>query len=340
MRILPPPEVNTDEWSTDVPMLERADWLGVSPADAARSGKRWSQDPGLRPWLDRADAEEQIQARLERGLVSPDEAGLLTRFVREGYFVVENAIEGDETVWLDDYMRDLDGVWTADREQPGLQLMSVRLDGEKREPLAHAELLRWPLELRLELRDSQSWRIHYYQSHSPAAWELAKARKLARMTYLLLDANPVLLNLTAYKYSSQSGCHQDMLFYHLHPPILIGVWVACEDVRPETGRLVVYPGSHRVPIWPGFANYPQTNYRTCHGDLQGDQYRYVCDAVADSEQVPLTVNRGDAIFTHGMLVHRAEEVAKRGADSRFSLVYHYTVPGADKRSEVEGPFNY
>lgn len=335
------PKVDTTGWGDKVAMNRAPDWSGVTPEDIAGHGRRWPQDPADRPWFDSENAERELARRHAEGLVSGIEASLLKQWLRDGYFVLENAIEPDHAGLLDQYANDLDAVWTANEEIPGLQLMSVRVDGVKREPMDHAELLSMPLEQRLALRDSQSWRIHYFQAFTNAGLQLASSNRLMRMANLLLDRDPTLLNLTAYKYSSVSGAHQDVLFYHLHPPrYFVGIWLACEDVSPETGPLEVYPGSHSVPPWPGFENYPQTNYRTAHPDAHKAQFQYVRDAVAQTPPITLPVRKGDAIFTHGLLVHGARDVDVRGPKSRFSMVLHYSVPGANRIDEIEGSFNY
>lgn len=341
MTIRAHPRVDTTGWGDKVLMNRAPDWTGISPGDLTGRGKRWPQDPPDRPWFDSSDAERELGRRHADGSISDQEATLLGQWLRDGYFVLENAIEPAAFDLLDDYANDLDGVWTAEEAIPGLQLMSVRVDGTKREPMDHAELLAMPLEQRLELRDSQSWRIHYFQAFTDAGLRLASTERLMRMAYLLLGRDPRLLNLTAYKYSSVSGAHQDVLFYHLHPPrYFVGIWLACEDVSPETGPLEVYPGSHNVPPWPGFDNYPQTNFRTAHPEAYKAQFKYICDAVAETPSTTLPVRKGDAIFTHGLLVHGAQDVPARGAKSRFSMVLHYSIPGADKINEIEGAFNY
>ena len=316
-------------------------WEGISPQEVAKRGQQWDQDPARRPWFDQDDAEQKIDTWVAEDLISTDEAKLLSQWVVEGYFVLPGAIESSQDGLLDEYSQELDDLWTATEPVEGLQFMSVRVDGKKHEPLDHSELLTWPLEQRLAIRDSQSWRIHYYQAFSRPGLELASADKLMRLSNLLMGTDPELLNLTTYKYSSQSGCHQDMFFYHLHPANhFVGIWIACEDVLPDSGRLVIYPRSHRLDPWHGFGNYPQTNYRTYHPESHREQFAFVNNAVSDIAPLPMEVKRGDAIFTHGLTIHSAEEVQVRGDKSRFSMVLHYSVPSANKIDDVVGPFNY
>jgi len=341
MEILTPPEVGTERWTTKVRQYDLPDYRGVAPDAFVRRGKPWDQDPMLRPWFDRRGASSKVDALVAAGLVTADEESLLRLWITDGYFVLPHAVEPSEFHVIDQYVHDLDAVWTTDQVLDGLQISGVYIDGVKRGPIHHAEVLKWPMDVRLRLRDQQTWRIHYYHPYSPAGLELAKSRRILRLTHLLLDNQPELLNLTTYKYSSEVALHQDLWFYHLHPANhIVGIWFACEDVYPDTGPLAVYPGTQNVPMWPGFPNYPQTSYRTCHPSAHAGIETYLAENVQGIERVILPIKKGDAIFLNGLLVHDAEKVQQRGSHSRFSIVFHYTIPGANKAGEVEGPFNY
>lgn len=336
---------STDEWKTDnwvgkERMYDPPDWFGVSPEVVAARGRPWNQNYADGPWFDHDGAEERIQARLEQGSINEEEAELLTQWVREGYFVLKGAVPESDFDVVDQYVEDLDGLWTADTPSDGLQIMSLHLDDKPPGPTDHAELLSWPEEKRLWLRDNQLWRIHYYHPHSEAASSLTKANRILRMTQLLLDEDPVLINSIAFKYGSQVGLHQDLCAYHIHPANrLIGVWLGCEDVRAEAGPLGVFPGTHRVQLWEGWNNYPQTNLRTCHLETRDAQAHYLSAAVENVERKPLTVKKGDAIFQHPLLIHGGDRIADRTA-TRVSMVIHYSVAGGDRMHEVEGPFNW
>jgi hypothetical protein len=340
MEFMPHGEVSTDGWTAKVHQYPFPDHSSA-PGTFLTRGRKWPQVPSDRPWFDQAGASERVEDLRRQGLVTRDEERLMLQFIHDGYFVIERAIDESQFDLLDAYNRGLDDVWTTDQVLDGLQVSGLRVDGTRRNPIAHAELISWPLEKRIHLRDTETWRIHYYQPYTKPGLEIAKARRLVRMAELLLQRNPVLLNLTTYKYSSEVALHQDMWFYHLHPANhLVGVWLACEDVTPDTGPLAVYPGSHKLPMWPGFANYPQTNYRTCLPSTHDEIEAYLRSGVEDTSRVVLPVKKGDAIFLNGLLVHDADKVRKRGQHSRFSIVLHYTVAGANKADEVEGPFNY
>ena len=331
-------DVNFDEWVGKERMYAPPDWHGVSPDVVARRGKAWNQDPNAGPWLDREDAQEQILSRLEAGLITAEEAKMLQQWETDGYFIFENAITDSEL--LDDYVHDLDDLWTTDKELPGLQVMSLHIEGRKPGPIDHAEILSWPMEKRLKVRDSNLWRIHYHHPHTRAGLNITKTDNIVRMCQLILDEPPALINAIGFKYGSQVGLHQDLGAYHIHPANrLIGVWVACEDVHPGAGPLSVYPGTHRVPHWPGWNNYPQTSLRTCHLETRDAQARYLADAVKGLEWDPLPVKKGDVIFQHSLQIHGGDKITEPDR-TRCSMVLHYSIAGGDKMHEVEGPFNW
>ncbi|MDD9947566.1 MAG: phytanoyl-CoA dioxygenase family protein [Myxococcales bacterium] len=340
MAILSDRPWNTEKWVGTERMHDPPDWHGVSPEIVAKRGKPWSQDYTDGPWLDQNGALDKIQRRLGEGAISDEEAELLRRWVVDGYFVLREAIEKPDFGLLDRYQKDLNELWTTDTELPGLQVMSLHIPGRLPGPVDHAEILSWPMEKRVYLRDSQLWRIHYYHPHTAAGLALTKAPRLLRMCSLLLDEDPVLINSIGFKYGSQVGLHQDICAYHIHPANrLIGIWLAAEDVNAAAGPLGVFPGTHKAGMWKGWKNYPQTSLRTCHLDTRDAQAEFLAEVVEGVPRKPLVVNKGDAIFQHPLLTHGGDKIQDRAA-SRFSLVLHYSVEGGDKMHEMEGPFNW
>jgi ectoine hydroxylase-related dioxygenase (phytanoyl-CoA dioxygenase family) len=139
---------------------------------------------------------------------------------------------------------------------------------------------------------------------------------------------------------SQQHLHQDMAVFHIYPhDYLVGAWIACEDVRPECGPLVIHAGSHRIPMFPGFTDYPQTNLRTADAATAAAYERWIDAVAADHPRHEFLAKKGEVLFWHGMLAHGGAPVATPGT-TRKSMVLHYTVRGADRGREVRGPFNW
>lgn len=331
---------STVDWAGQERMYSPVDWHGVSPAVIAQRGKQWNQDPADVPWLDRPNPENTLRARRINDLISEEEEKFLLQWITDGYFIIKDVLDQGQHDLLDDYVRFLNDLWLSEEVLNGLQLMSLHIPGRAPGPIDHAEILRWPLAMRLEVRDSQQWRIHYQHPYSNAAMKLTKASQVLRMCSLILDEPAVLLNSIGLKYSSQSGLHQDLCAYHIHPANrLVGGWLAAENVNPKAGPLLVYPGTHRVPMWPGWNNYPQTNLRTCHLETRYAETAYLTEAVKGITPVPILLNKGDVMLQHSLLIHSAAKIEDKSA-TRYSMVLHYGAKGVDKMHEVEGPFNY
>jgi ectoine hydroxylase-related dioxygenase (phytanoyl-CoA dioxygenase family) len=139
---------------------------------------------------------------------------------------------------------------------------------------------------------------------------------------------------------SEQALHQDMAVFHIWPcNFLIGAWIACEDVAEGSGPLVLYPGSHRAPFFPGFTQYRQTNLRTADRETFRRYQDYVDDLATRFERREFRATKGQVLLWHGMLIHGGAAIARRGT-SRKSMVLHYSVRGADRGREVHGPFNW
>jgi ectoine hydroxylase-related dioxygenase (phytanoyl-CoA dioxygenase family) len=143
--------------------------------------------------------------------------------------------------------------------------------------------------------------------------------------------------LTFINGSEQSG-HQDTIHLTPYPAgYMCGVWIALEDVKPESGELFVYPGSHRTP-------------RLRAADLGlakvTDNYSaYVAFDAAISEllreggyeRMAYRPKAGDILVWHENLIHGGSPRLDRG-QSRLSIVSHYFAQGAvgyyDSRGEA------
>jgi ectoine hydroxylase-related dioxygenase (phytanoyl-CoA dioxygenase family) len=92
-------------------------------------------------------------------------------------------------------------------------------------------------------------------------------------------------------------------------------------------------------MFPGFADYPQTNLRTADAETTRAYEAWIEEVAARHPPHSFLAKKGDVLLWHGMLLHGGAPVLRRGT-SRKSLVLHYTVRGADRGREVRGPFNW
>jgi ectoine hydroxylase-related dioxygenase (phytanoyl-CoA dioxygenase family) len=299
-----------------------------------RSTPSWHRRPNRVPWFDLPDAPE----RIDRHAADARERELFARWIRDGYFVVSDVVP---RVDVDEMVGFLDALWEAREPTAGLTLLDLRESPEAPpRNVTHAELLALPADARHRLRAASDWRIHGLHYHQAAAARLFRHRGLRDLVTRLLGRTARPFAAINFMSGSQQRLHQDMAVFHIYPhDYLVGAWIACEDISAESGPLVLRPGSHRAGMFPGFADYPQTNLRTADAALDAAYQAWVDATAVRYPSHEFLARKGDVLLWHGMLMHGGAPVRRRGT-TRKSMVLHYTVRGADRGREVRGPFNW
>jgi hypothetical protein len=294
----------------------------------------WHRRPNRVPWFDAPDALDEVP----RHAADATERAYFTQWVRDGYFVASSLVP---TVDIDAMIGVLDGLWEAPAPIANLTLLDLR-ESPDDPPRArtHADLLALRPETRARLRAASDWRIHGFHYVDAAAARLFHHQGLRALVSRLLGRRARPFAAINFMSGSQQHVHQDMAVFHIYPhDYLVGAWIACEDITPESGPLVVHAGSHRAGMFPGFPDYPQTNLRTADAETTRAYEAWVDAVAARHPRHEFLAKKGDVLFWHGMLLHGGAPVLRRGI-SRKSMVLHYTVRGADRGREVRGPFNW
>lgn len=291
----------------------------------------WRRRPNVLPWFDRSDAA----ARAAR---AGADAELLGRWVRDGYVVVDGLVSERD---LDEMIGVLDGLWDAREPIADLELLGLRdaPDAPQR-TLRHAELLALPPDARRRIRAASDWRIHGFHYVNAAARRLYWDRRLVAVASRIFGRRARPIAAINFMSGSEQALHQDMAVFHIWPQnFLVGAWIACENITPASGPLVIHPGSHRAPFFPGFTDYPQTNLRTADPETARRYQAWVDELATRYPRHEFLAKKGQVLFWHGMLIHGGAPVARRET-TRKSMVIHYSVRGADRGGEVQGPFNW
>jgi ectoine hydroxylase-related dioxygenase (phytanoyl-CoA dioxygenase family) len=261
----------------------------------------------------------------------------LRQWLEQGCFVLEGICD---EVSIDEMFQDVDQVWSVSRGISDLRIEQLQLSDADRPGIMHTDLVEVGLLQRQRLRRKRPWRIHSFEEHSKAAKALFESPEIMRWISLILGTQPTPWNSIAFEYGSEQALHDDMAVAHIVPfNHLVGVWIACENIHPESGPLVYYPGSHRRHLFPGFQNYPQTNLRTCDEKTTRDYNEHLVMESRKFKGELLQIRKGDALLWHPMLIHGGSQVKNRHY-TRRSFVCHYISPGADRSAEIEGPFNW
>lgn len=119
---------------------------------------------------------------------------------------------------------------------------------------------------------------------------------------------------------SQQDIHSDTYHFNSIPVgFMCGVWIALEDIHPDSGPLQYYPGSHRLPV---FAN------KDLPGNNVNGYIEHVEAAVGGTGIVRETarISRGQAFIWAANLFHGGSAIADP-ALTRLSQVTHYYFKG-------------
>jgi len=284
-------------------------------------------------WFDTEDAADQIA---ERAGNDPDDHRILSSWVRDGYAIVEDVVPHD---LIDAMLTELDSAFTATAPLPGLEFCDLEFDADgHRVTVDHGQLLARPVEQRLAARERSNWRVHAFVEQSAAADAVRRDLELQRLASMILGFDTQATYSINFHNGSRQDLHQDSCVFHLGVPnLIVGAWVACEDIVEGAGPLVYYPGSHRGPLFAEFDDYPNTNLRTAPDAASAA--RYTAGVVAESndfEEHKFLARKGDVLFWHGMLIHGGAAITEPGL-TRKSLILHFVPSGADAAQQVTLP---
>lgn len=122
---------------------------------------------------------------------------------------------------------------------------------------------------------------------------------------------------------SQQPHHSDCVHFSSLPErFMCGVWVALEDVGPDQGPLVYYPGSHR---WPIYGNDQIGVCANAPGGGSQMAFHHLWDAMIAKEglaPVRFHARKGQALIWAANLLHGGD-LQRDPSRTRWSQVTHY-----------------
>ena len=264
-----------------------------------------------RLWFERDDAPALRRQLLQSGRLCAGRLDAVQRFAEQGFVVLRQALPASllQDCWadLDRAQRDGEPLW-CHREGVGV----FRSDDAARrgaDPVRAA--------------------VHDFHNRSASTLRLVTHPGFVPLAAALLGTDPVLMQSQMFRHASGKGLHSDHVYYPIAAPLrTLTVWIAAEAVGPHNGGLLLYPGSHRLPLEP----FDDGSWLWPHGeDLQAMQrlhQRWLqrCTAAA---LVPctFTAQAGDLLLFDPRLAHGAQAPQRPGA-SRRSLALHLAATDA------------
>lgn len=186
-------------------------------------------------------------------------------------------------------------------------------------------------------------RIGQLHQAEPKLLELCQSREIDNFLNWAFGEAPVLMGSLQFEKGTQQEAHIDAIFFWPQPAYaMAGVWIALEDIHPDSGPLFYIPGSHRWPFSrsehvvqadPDLARKRQS---AKEGHLTPEERAQVVGEIGakwteqfltlerqkSGKRVPICLQAGDAVVWHSLLAHGGSprlDVTK----SRRSVVFHY-----------------
>lgn len=176
--------------------------------------------------------------------------------------------------------------------------------------------------------NDQYFRICQVHWISKVASELALIPEVAQFISLVFQQPAAILQSLTFLKSSQQPLHIDYPYVRAQRKLafMLASWIPLEDVHPDAGPLVYYPGGHKPEVsgffeWsPGEILQDERSHRTPHDFAAYLESRMVANRIRARIFLP---RKGDVLLWHGNLPHSGSSI-RNTALTRRSLVTHYT----------------
>ncbi|RYF76528.1 MAG: phytanoyl-CoA dioxygenase [Cytophagaceae bacterium] len=277
------------------------------------------------PWIDKKEANiQQFSQQFAPGDSVPyDMAEKLEFWKNNGYVIFEQAIPTD---WIDMLWGEVESV-IDQHEKYDMQVRIDLPDYSKTPVLAVKDVPQSVLN---------GPYIKYMDFHNASV--VGKKIMLHKHIVTFLEAvfndRVVAMQSLLFKYGSQQPTHQDFAYVVSEiPSHLAAAWIALEDVKPDSGPLFYYPGSHTIRKFD-FGNGIFFNNESTNDP--NDFANYLDEACQSKglQRETLLIKKGDLLIWHAALAHGGNPITNE-SQTRKSYVCHYSSQNAYKHHRSE-----
>ena len=258
-------------------------------------------DAGPRPWLDRPDAAAALEAKRALGELTPAEAAFARAWLRDGAVEIAGFFEA----------RRIDAMWEAYERALAARRVTPDAEPTAAEPLPGRTL-----------------NAHFAVPEIAAMLHDAGVMEIVSV---LLGAQALPFQTIIGHRASEQRAHSDAIHMTTYPlGYLAASWLALEDIAPDSGPLVYYPGSHRLPyVFAEDVAISPDQFRNEGYEPYAQRYEpRIAGLIAEHGLQARTFapRKGDLLLWHGNLIHGGASRARIGT-SRRALVGHYFAQG-------------
>jgi Phytanoyl-CoA dioxygenase (PhyH) len=279
-----------------------AEGVRASLSDYSGSKRAWTEaidstdfpfaQGGLAPWFDRVDAPSHVSRILAKHSLPAQYEGHFRDFLENGFLVLDGFVDSRA---CDQIVADLEHC---------LARGTFRYD-------------------------YKGQRIEHLFQHSKATRALWTDPRIIRVLSALFDDVALPCQTLNFLHGSQQDVHQDTIHLTPYPAgYMCGVWVALEDIHPDSGPLVVYPGSHRLPRLytsvTGMRKVRNDDWSEFGATFTAHLQRMLTEAKIEPKYY--TPKRGAVLIWHENLAHGGSP-RKNDELTRKSIVSHYFAKG-------------
>jgi hypothetical protein len=160
----------------------------------------------------------------------------------------------------------------------------------------------------------------------PAVRELATDPNVIAALSALYGRRPVPFQTLNFERGTEQETHSDLVHFNSFPPrYMAGVWVALEDVRPESGPLHYYPGSHRLPVYEPH-DISLKGSSSSNRDEQYRSYEAFVRELLEQSGLPrerVALKRGQALIWASNLMHGGDPISDPQSTRRSQVTHYY-----------------
>lgn len=169
-------------------------------------------------------------------------------------------------------------------------------------------------------RDTRHFKFNDLYLVCPEMRGIALDPRLSSILNDLLGEKVVLCNSLNFEKGSGQPKHIDSLF--MTPQTahhLIATWTAFEDVHPDAGPLIYYPGSHTIPLY----RFKDGSHHASNDEMPAWN-AYIESQIKERglEEKVFEAKKGDVFIWHSDLLHGGGAIKDHNR-TRNSLVCHY-----------------
>lgn len=165
--------------------------------------------------------------------------------------------------------------------------------------------------------------------YSPLINEVFREEKVLNILEFIFQKKPVPFQTINFEFGSEQKPHSDFIHMTTEPMgYLSAQWIALEDIQPNSGELVYYPGSHKLN-YVFSEDYETGNNALLIGEHNYDKYEEKIESIIQQHNLQphyFHAKKGDVLIWHANLLHGGSKINNPSL-TRKSMVAHYYASG-------------